>query len=188
MSPVRLLLISGSLRAGSSNTAVLATARVVAPEGVVAELYPGLRELPHVNPDEDLEGATPHPAVAALRSALGTADALLVCTPEYAGALPGSFKNLLEWTVGGGETYRMPVAWINAAGPAAPTGAADAHASLRKVLEYTGAEILESACARIPVERSAVGSDGLVGDPQAREAIGASVLALARHVSESTAP
>lgn len=41
------------------------------------------------------------------------ADAVLFCTPEYAGALPGSFKNLLDWTVGGGETYGKPAAWIN---------------------------------------------------------------------------
>ena len=62
-----------------------------------------------------------------------------LCTPEYAGALPGSFKNLLDWTVGGGQTYGMPVAWINVSGAAAPTGGADAHDSLRKVLGYTGA-------------------------------------------------
>ena len=74
--------------------------------------------------------ATVPAAVADLRAAAVGADALLVCTPEYAGALPGSFKNLLEWMVGGGEAYRKPIAWINVAGPAAPTGAADAHASL----------------------------------------------------------
>ncbi len=59
---------------------------------------------------------------------------MLFCTPEYAGALPAALKNLLEWTIGDAGTYQKPVAWINAAGPAAPTGAADAHESLRKVL------------------------------------------------------
>ena len=49
---------------------------------------------------------------AALRAALAAADGVLFCTPEYAGALPGSFKNLLDWTVGGGEMYGQPVAWI----------------------------------------------------------------------------
>ena len=48
---------------------------------------------------------------------------MLFSTPEYAGALPGSFKNLLDWTVGGGETYGMPVGWVNVSGPASPTGA-----------------------------------------------------------------
>src|SRR5207253_4574206 len=92
--------------------------------------------------------------VAAMRSAVARAHALLVCTPEYAGALPAALKNLLEWTVGDAGTYEKPVAWINAAGPAAPTGAADAHESLRKVLGYVGADIVEAACARLPVSRS----------------------------------
>ena len=56
------------------------------------------------------------------------------------------------------------MAWVNASGAAAQTGAADAHDSLRKVLGYVGAEIVEPACVRIPVTRQAVGADGLVHD------------------------
>ena len=97
------------------------------------------------------------------------ADAVLFCTPEYAGALPGSFKNLLDWTVGGGEMYGKRVAWINASG--LPTGAADAHASLRKVLGYLSTEIVEDACVHVPVPRPAVGDDGLIGDPRLRARI-----------------
>jgi hypothetical protein len=51
----------------------------------------------------------------------GASDALPFCTPEYAGALPGSFKNLLDRTVGGGETYGMPVGWVNVSRPAVAT-------------------------------------------------------------------
>ncbi len=99
---------------------------------------------------------------------------MLICTPEYAGGLPGSFKNLLDWTVGGGEVYGKPVAWINASSVAAPTGGGDAHDSLRKVLTYAGAEIVEEACARIPVPRAAV-ADGVVVDPDLRERIAMAV-------------
>src|SRR4051794_25382569 len=134
--PVTLLLVSGSLRAGSTNAAVLRTAEALAPDGVETVLYGRLAELPHFNPDDDAEGRPVHPAVAAMRAAVARADAILVCTPEYAGALPGALKNLLEWTVGDAGTYDKPVGWINAAGPAAPTGGADAHDSLRKVLGY----------------------------------------------------
>jgi hypothetical protein len=73
------------------------------------------------------------PSAAELRRQLRDADGVLICTPEYAGALPGSFKNLLDWTVGGGETYGKPVAWINAS-----MRADGAHESLRAVLGYTG--------------------------------------------------
>ncbi|MGH4015240.1 MAG: NADPH-dependent FMN reductase [Pseudonocardiaceae bacterium] len=107
-------------------------------------------DLPAFNPDDDHEPL--HPAVADLRRQIA-ADALLFCTPEYAGALPGSFKNLLDWTVGGSEIYGKPVCWINASSVAAPTGGADAHASLAKVLGYvvpTSSGLMSSAERREP--------------------------------------
>ena len=176
---MRVLLISGSLRAGSVNTAVLRTAQAAAPAGVMAERFEGLGALPHFNPDLDPEGGAPPPSVADLRARLAAADAVLFSTPEYAGDLPGAFQNLLDWTVGGGETYGKRVGWINAAGEASPTGAADAHASLRRVLGYTGADIVEAACVRVPVPRAALGPDGLVADPDLRERIAAALVELA---------
>jgi chromate reductase, NAD(P)H dehydrogenase (quinone) len=127
--PIHVLLISGSLRDGSTNTAVLRTASMLTGEGVTTTLYGGMATLPHFNPDDDRESEPAHAAVAELRAQIAAADALLLFTPEYAGALPGALKNLLEWTVGDAGTYRKPIAWINAAGPGAPTGAADAHDS-----------------------------------------------------------
>jgi chromate reductase len=182
--PVRILLISGSLRNASTNTAVLRTAGLLAPEGVTTELYGGMDRLPHFNPDDDREGHPVHVAVHALRERVAAAHALLLCTPEYAGALPGALKNLLEWTVGDAGTYRKPMGWINASGPAAPTGAADAHDSLRKVLGYVHADIVEAACVRIPVTRDAVGPDGLLADPAIRTAITELLATLAGHVAE----
>jgi NAD(P)H-dependent FMN reductase len=177
-------LISGSLRAGSTNTALVRTAQTVAPKGTIALIYEGLGRLPHFNPDDDV--AHLHPAVADLRIRIADVDALLFSTPEYAGALPGSFKNLLDWTVGGGETYGMPVAWINASG--SPTGAADAHRSLRTVLGYTGSDIIEKACSHIPVARSAVGSDGLIADKVIRQQIADALATLASQVRKRLQP
>jgi chromate reductase len=179
----RLLLISGSLRAGSTNTALLRTAEAIAPHGMDTTRYQDMAELPHLNPDDDPQGGPVAAAVSDLRAQIGGADALLFSTPEYAGALPGSFKNLLDWTVGGGETYGMPVAWVNTSGPASPTGAADAHESLRKVLGCTGAEIVEEACVRIPVPRNAVKSDGTIADSEIRERLATVLDLLARHVA-----
>jgi chromate reductase len=175
----KLLLISGSLRGGSTNSATLRTAAALAPAGVEAEIYDGMGRLPHFNPDDDPADAVGLDAeVAALRAALGGADALLLSTPEYAGALPGSFKNLLDWSVGGGQMDRMPTAWINVSGAAAPSGGADAHDSLRKVLGYTGSEIVEDAVLRLPLSRGDVGEDGLVTPPEARAAIVGTLTAL----------
>ncbi|MCX5379201.1 NADPH-dependent FMN reductase [Streptomyces sp. NBC_00091] len=170
-----ILLLSGSLRAGSSNKTVLRTARSVAAEAsppLRAVLYDGLGGLPHFNPDDDTD---PLPApVAALRAAIARAAAVLVCAPEYAGGLPGSFKNLLDWTVGGTEICDKPVAWVNAAAPGRGEGA---QAQLRTVLGYTGAAVVDPACVRIPVARGAVDADGIITDPAARARL-AEVLAL----------
>jgi NAD(P)H-dependent FMN reductase len=185
--PASLLLISGSARRGSTNGAVLATAAALAPPHTDAHVYEGLAELPLFTPDLDAEGVAVDPRVADMRAVVGRADAILICTPEYAGALPAAMKNLLEWTIGDAGTSDKPVAWINAAGPAAPTGGADAHDSLRKVLAYAGARVVEDACARVPITRDMVGDDGLVADPPARDAIAAAVARLATSASPSAA-
>lgn len=165
--PSVILLLSGSLRAGSTNDSVLRTARAVAPPHLHAIPYEGLAGLPHFNPDDDCD---PLPApVAELRAAIARAAGILVCTPEYAGTLPGSFKNLLDWTVGGTEISDKPVAWVNAAAVGRGQGA---EATLRTVLGYTGARIVEDACARIPVDRLMIGADGTIAEEQVRDQIG----------------
>jgi NAD(P)H-dependent FMN reductase len=164
---MEILLLSGSVRAGSTNETMLRTAAdVAAASGIGAVFYDGLATLPHFNPDLDVE-PLPSP-VAELRAAIARTDALLICTPEYAGTLPGSFKNLLDWTVGGSEISAKPTAWINAANPGRGEGAV---ATLRTVLEYTDAAIVEAACATIPFDKGTVGADGVIGDPGVREQV-----------------
>ncbi len=174
-----MLLISGSSRDGSTNTAVLRTAAAQAPAEIDPVLLDGLGDLPLFNPDDDAEGVAVHPAVAAMRARVADADGILICTPEYAGALPAAMKNALEWTIGDAGTYGKPMAWINASGPAAPTGGADAHESLAKVLAYAGAEIVRGACARIPISRNMIDANGLISDPQIGAQIGAAMKRLA---------
>lgn len=169
----RILLISGSTRGASTNTAALRTIETVAPDGVIALRYDALSELPAFNPDDDCDPL--HPVVAQLRGEIAAADALLFCTPEYAGSLPGSFKNLLDWTVGGGEIYGKPVAWINVAAEGRGLGA---QAALATVLGYVGAVTVESACRSVPVPRAAVGADGLITDEQILAELSATLLVL----------
>src|SRR5262245_47617968 len=111
---VRLLLVSGSLRRLSTNTAVLRTAQAVAPSGVTTVLYANLATLPPFNPDDDV--APLDPAVADLRAQIRAAHGVMFSVPEYAGGLPGTFKNLLDWSIGDdqpGSIYEKPVGWIN---------------------------------------------------------------------------
>jgi chromate reductase, NAD(P)H dehydrogenase (quinone) len=162
----RILLVSGSTRGGSGNTAALRTIQAVAPDGVSTELYEGLAGLPAFNPDDD--GANLPKPVVALREQITAADAVVFCTPEYAGTLPGSFKNLLDWTVGGGELYGKPVAWINVANQGRGDGA---QATLLTVLGYVGVTIIELACRRLPIEREWVSPDGVITDAGFRAAM-----------------
>jgi chromate reductase len=178
MSSLHLLLISGSTRAASTNTALLRTVQAILPDGMTATLYHWIGALPHFSPDDDAGGTALHPAVADLRREIAAADAVLFSTPEYAGALPGSFKNLLDWTVGGGEIYRKPVAWLNAS--SSPTGAANAHASLAIILGYLNVQIIEPACARVPVARNQIGEDGLIADVGVREQLAGLLSTMAR--------
>jgi NAD(P)H-dependent FMN reductase len=176
---VRLLLVSGSTRRGSTNAGALRTVKAMAPDAVSAVLYEGLADLPAFNPDDDYEPL--HPAVSNLRREIAASDAVLFSTPEYAGALPGSFKNLLDWTVGGGEIYRKPVAWINVAAEGRGT---NAEASLATVLGYVGATVIEEACVRLPLARDAVGPDGVVTDADFRRRLAAVVDTVVRFVAE----
>jgi NAD(P)H-dependent FMN reductase len=184
----RVLLVSGSVRDGSTNTAVLRTVRDIAPPDVDAVLFDGILGLPHFNPDDDAEGAQVPGAVAQMRAEMHAADALLICTPEYAGAMPAVLKNLLEWTIGDASTYRKPVAWINASSPAAPTGGADAHESLEKVLRYAHAEIVSDACIRLELTRGQIGASGLVDDEAATRALAEALARLVAHVSRRPDP
>lgn len=164
----RVLLVSGSLRARSTNTAVVRTAHALTPAGVEAVVYGGLGALPQFNPDDDHD---PLPAaVAELREQIRSADALLFSIPEYAGALPGSLKNLLDWSIGDDHPrsmYEKPVSWINAS----PRGAVNAHEQLRQVLGYAHARIIEPACVQVAITGALVGDDMLIADLPTRTRI-----------------
>ena len=162
------LLISGSLRQASASTALLRTARLFAPDGVTCTTYGGLGRLPAFNPDDDHPPLDPE--VEALRDAIHQSDAIIFSTPEYAGALPGSLKNMLDWTIGDdqpGSIYEKPVAWLNVS----PRGAEGAHRELRAVLGYAHARIVESACVHIPLTTAMVSSEGVIADAKALSAL-----------------
>jgi NAD(P)H-dependent FMN reductase len=177
---VKLLLISGSLRASSTNTAVLRTAAAVAPAGVECRLYDELARVPAFNPDDDR--APLPPEVERLRRAVHHCDGVVFSTPEYAGALPGSLKNLLDWTIGDDDPralYDKPVCWLNSS----PRGASGAHGELRTVLGYAHARITEQACVSVPTTSAMIGVDGTIDDVTSRVALTGALTTLREAVS-----
>ncbi|MEC3956756.1 NADPH-dependent FMN reductase [Nocardia sp. CDC153] len=177
----RILLISGSTRAASTNSAALRTIAADAGPDLEVSQYEGLTDLPQFIPGQDPEP----PAVQDLHRRLGAVDAVLFCTPEYAGMIPGSLKNLLEWTIGNADLSDKPVAYVNVAYEGRGEAAV---ATLRTVVGYAGAEIVEAACGRITVVQNDIGPDGLVGNAEARARLNAAARALADHVRRPAAP
>jgi chromate reductase len=91
--PFSILGISGSLRAGSYNTAALRAAQQLAPDGVRVELF-DLAGIPPYNQDHEND---PPLRVRELKAAVRAADALLFCSPEYNYSIPGVLKNAIDW-------------------------------------------------------------------------------------------
>lgn len=141
---IRLLAVCGSLRAASTNKALLEAAARLAPEGMIVDQFDGLAELPPFNPDLDI--GPPPPAVARWRAAVGNSDGLLISSPEYARGVPGSLKNALDWLVSSEVFPAKPVALFHAS----ERGVA-MQASLRLVLETMSAKLVESAMLTVPL-------------------------------------
>jgi chromate reductase len=136
---VRILGISGSLRSGSYNTALLQAAGELVPANFELMLYRGLREVP---PYDDPQ--SPPPAVRRLRDEIATSDAILIATPEYNSSIPGQLKNALDWMsrpLATSPLRHKPAAVVGAS--TGVFGAVWAQAELRKVLAAIGARVID---------------------------------------------
>ena len=141
---MRIIAISGSLRATSLNTAVLHAAARLAPAGVTIEIFEGIGNLPFFN--SDLDGDRLPQEVAEFRTAIGAADGLLISSPEYARGVAGVMKNALDWLVGSFEFPNKPVALINTS-PRATL----ALAALTITLETMSARLVQDASITLPL-------------------------------------
>ena len=181
---VRILAISGSLRAGGSNNAVLDAAIRLAPVGVEVARYGALRTLPAFDPDLDTIDGTMLPREAAeLRAAVGRADAVLISSPEYAHGIVGALKNALDWLVGSREFPGKPVGVLNTS-----SRAVHAHAQLVEVVTTMNGRLVHEASIVIPIAGRSVDGrqmDGaaIVADPALGGAVRAAMRALADAVA-----
>jgi len=105
-------------------------------------LWPDLKLLPHFNPELSAENAPPE--VIALREAIGQADAVLICTPEYVYSIPSGLKNVVEWCVATTILTDKPVAIITAS-----AGGQKGHEELQLIMRTLGASLSEETCLLI---------------------------------------
>jgi chromate reductase len=142
---MRILGISGSLRAESLNTQLLHIAAEELPAGVELDRFDALGEIPPY--DEDVEGFMPE-SVGRLRDAIVAADAVLFASPEYNGSIPGQLKNALDWAsrqAVGSPLRGKPVAVMGAS--PGQFGGTWAQGELRKVLGIMGARVVPTELA-----------------------------------------
>jgi len=154
---LRVLAICGSLRAGSSNRALVDAATLLAPDGVEVSIYQQLDRLPAFNPDLDTEA--PPRVVAEFRSALHNSDAVLISSPEYAHGVPGVLKNALDWVVSSGEFIDKPVAVVNASGRAT-----HAWKSLTETLTVMSARVIDDASITVPLDGKRLDGSGIAAN------------------------
>ncbi|MDP1832941.1 MAG: NADPH-dependent FMN reductase [Geothrix sp.] len=175
---MRILALSGSLRAQSLNTLLLHEAARLAPPGLEITCWEGLDDLPHYSPERDTD--PPPPPVAELRGRIAEADALLICTPEYIHAMPAVLKNLLEWVVSSGACMGKPTA----AWSVSPSleGGARAHASLVHTLEVMSARVVPEASLCLTLARSGLDAAGKLSDPVQADRLRGALEALATAV------
>lgn len=175
--PVSVLGISGSLRAGSAHHAILAWTLHQLSD-ISFSIFNGIEAIPNFNPDADMPEADSHPAVKAFRKAIEAADAILICTPEYAYGIPGALKNALDWTVSSGSFMDKPVGIITASGLGER-----AHASLLLVMEALNSHIIEQATLLIPYFKSKLDTANEVTDPDTQVQLKRLVKALAASIA-----
>lgn len=162
---IKILAISGSIRANSSNTKILQYLGEQTRANVDFSIYQGLDKMPHFNPDLDQEGA--FASVEDFRMQLKHADGVIICTPEFAKGVPGTLKNALDWIVSSGEFIDKPTAVISAS--PMPSGGQYAHDSLLLTLEMINAKIVEGGTLHIPFVTTKLNEQGEVTDAETIE-------------------
>jgi NAD(P)H-dependent FMN reductase len=167
---MKILAISGSLRAASLNSALLRAVARLAPSDISVVLYRGLGDLPLFNPD--VEASDP-PPVAELRTQILSADALLIASPEYAHGVTGVMKNALDWMVGCEAFVHKPVALLNAS-----PRAVHAQAALRETVTMMSAYIVDEASITVSILGSNLSEDEIVLHPDISVSLLKSLFAL----------
>lgn len=158
---MRVLGVSGSLRAGSHNTRLLHAAADLLPAGTQLVVYGGLKALPPFDADDE---ADPPAAANAWREAVMSADALLFATPEYNHSVPGHLKNAVDWASRPSADPALGNVPAGVVGTSTGMfGAVWAQAELRKALAAAGARVVDRELP-IPSAAEAFADDGALAD------------------------
>ena len=174
---LKVLGIAGSLRAGSFNRALLRAAQELAPAGMEITAF-DLAPIPLYNGDVEAKG-DPVP-VAALKTAIREADALLFVTPEYNFGVPGVMKNAVDWASRPprGSALQGKPAGIMGATPGMG-GTARSQMQLRQAFVFTQTLAMLSPEVLVARAQEKFDASGRLTDEKTRQFVGQFLQALA---------
>ncbi len=163
---MRILGISGSVRKGSYNSMLLEFAKSLLPSGTTMETY-DIEGMPIF--DQDSEKRPLPDKIRDFKEKIKSADAILICTPEYNYTIPAVLKNTLEWAsrpYGTNAFDRKPVALMSASTELGGGTVAQYH--LRQVLVYLNAFVLNKPVVLVPQAQDKFSSTGKLMDEEAK--------------------
>jgi chromate reductase len=177
---MRVLGISGSLRAGSYNTALLRAAVELAPGDMTVETFGALRDIPLY--DEDVRQRGLPPSVQSLRDAIAAADGVLLVTPEYNYSVPGVLKNAIDWASRppAQPFDGKPIAIMGASPGRLGTARAQYH--LRQSFVFLNGIVMPQPEVMVGGADKQVDAAGRLGDEDTRRRIGAFMQAFAEWI------
>lgn len=163
---MRILAISGSLKASSSNLLVLKTIQKLMPSEIEFIENKSIALLPQFNPDLDDSGEdyAGREHVEFFRQDIFKSDAIIFCSPEYAFGVPGSLKNALDWLVSSGVINTKAVSIITAS--PMHTGALHANNALQLTLTALGTRYSEETIMMIAMVNKKFDSNGNMIDQE----------------------
>ncbi len=161
--PMHLLGISGSLRKDSNNSKLIEIASICTPKDTRFTIVDCLGELPHFNPDIDIESFDTLKQWTAL---VRESDGLVISTPEYARGYPGTLKNALDWLVQTDAHIDKPFMMLNASDRSIV-----ARESLIVVLRTMSGIYIENASITIPLLGKSLSLDQISGENKLMDSV-----------------
>jgi len=183
---MNILAISGSLRKGSYNTAIIHALKKLESPRISIEIYEGLGKLPFFNADLDdhtLQRDNSPAEVIALRQKVSQADALIISTPEYAFQLPGVLKNGLDWLVSSSAIIDKPIIIITAS--TSGMGGNKAHESLTQLMNVISGKVVDNASLQVAKVNKKIDIYGKITDPELKNDLRKVLVELDNYLSES---
>jgi chromate reductase len=177
---MNILALSGSLRKGSFNTALLRALQGLSPSGMEIEIAE-IDALPLYNQDD--EAAFPS-AAKALKDKIEAADGIIIATPEYNRSVPGVLKNAIDWVsrpYGQNSFAKKPVLIAGVSGGKIGTAVAQSH--LRQIMNYLDADVIGQPELYLGPAQGVFDKEGNITDASTKELLTKALGVLAKRVA-----